>query len=85
MSSHWAKYVICKARHVKFCILFLFLGYEWSDRTPVDYTNWNPGEPNDAGGSEECVEMFVHTDGGWNDNNCYANRNWVCKIPKGES
>ncbi|CAM9701056.1 unnamed protein product, partial [Heterosigma akashiwo] len=43
--------------------------YVWADGTSVgDYTNWNSGEPNDWGDSEDCVEMT--SSGGWNDNSC---------------
>ena len=37
---------------------------------------WNTGEPNNSGGSEDCVSMFVgvgtksDTSGGWNDESC---------------
>ena len=51
----------------------------------MSYINWAPGEPNDYGGAEECVEMDITWGGGWNDNDCYVTRNWVCKMPKGES
>ena len=27
----------------------------WSDGTPVEYTHWADGEPNDSGGTEMCV------------------------------
>ncbi|XP_032115105.1 pulmonary surfactant-associated protein A-like isoform X1 [Sapajus apella] len=41
--------------------------FRYSDGTPVNYTNWYPGEP--AGqGTETCVEMY--TDGQWNDKSC---------------
>ena len=30
----------------------------WSDGTPVNFVNWNAGEPNNANGGENCVEMF---------------------------
>ncbi len=43
--------------------------FEWYDGSPVTYTNWNkPGEPNNAGGNENCTQIFP--DGLWNDLNC---------------
>ena len=34
--------------------------YEWSDGTPVDYTNWDPYEPNNYPLSQEdCVNMYI--------------------------
>jgi len=40
------------------------------DGTAVNgaYTNWVPGEPNDAGQVEDC--MHTNEDGTWNDNSC---------------
>ncbi len=46
-------------------------GYLWSDGTPLTYTNWRGGEPNNSGGTEK----FIHLYGGsgpepfWNDVN----------------
>ncbi|XP_063953416.1 macrophage mannose receptor 1-like isoform X1 [Lytechinus pictus] len=58
-------------------------GFEWSDRTPVDYTNWWEGEPNNAGNlGEDCVEMFGNHRN-WNDKECSSLRNWICKLAKG--
>ena len=37
--------------------------FEWSDGSPVDYLNWNPGEPNNVG-DEDVV-------------NAYPNQSWV--------
>lgn len=31
-------------------------GFEWTDGTAVDFTSWQNGEPNNAGGNENCVE-----------------------------
>uniref|UniRef100_A0A8C9SMF2 C-type lectin domain-containing protein n=1 Tax=Scleropages formosus TaxID=113540 RepID=A0A8C9SMF2_SCLFO len=47
-------------------------GYQWSDGTPVSYTNWGPGEPNNHLDQEDCVEMVSTTNGSsyWNDLNC---------------
>ena len=41
--------------------------FVWYDQSPVNYTNWAPGEPNNAG-DEDCVQIYP--DGKWNDLNC---------------
>ncbi|XP_033107417.1 macrophage mannose receptor 1-like isoform X2 [Anneissia japonica] len=56
-------------------------GFTWTDGTPVDYTNWENGEPNNVN-EEDCVEMFFSTRN-WNDIGCDRTRHWVCKIAKG--
>jgi hypothetical protein len=38
----------------------------WSDGSEVDYTNWNDGEPNNAGDNEHFAEM-LGSNGRWND------------------
>ncbi|XP_061732556.1 macrophage mannose receptor 1 isoform X2 [Nerophis ophidion] len=53
--------------------------YTWQDHSPVSYTHWSPGEPNNANGEEQCVQMNRHQ-GGWNDVNCgRAAAGYVCK------
>ncbi|XP_061589669.1 macrophage mannose receptor 1 [Cololabis saira] len=53
--------------------------YIWEDLSPVTYTHWAPGEPNNANGEEQCVQMNRHQ-GGWNDANCgRAGAGYVCK------
>ncbi|XP_053322522.1 macrophage mannose receptor 1 [Spea bombifrons] len=52
----------------------------WLDNAPVDYVNWNDGEPSDHS-SEECVEMYS-TKGTWNNLYCSAYRGYICKRPK---
>lgn len=42
--------------------------FVWYDGAPVNYTNWNVGEPNNAGGNENCTQIYPN--GTWNDLNC---------------
>jgi hypothetical protein len=39
----------------------------WVDKSPVDYVNWNWGEPNNVGNLEPYVEMWIYRNGTWND------------------
>ena len=45
---------------------------------PLVYSNWASGEPNNAGGAENCVEMY--TNGKWNDKSCGEQRLVVCEF-----
>ncbi len=52
--------------------------FSWLDNSPFSFTNWMPGQPNNAGGNENYVEMLP--DGSWNDQNGSANREFICEI-----
>ena len=59
--------------------------FVWSDGTPYNasvYSNWYPGEPNDNGGAEDCVELYRTS---WNDNGCEGEYGYICEKnkPKG--
>ena len=58
----------------------------WTDYSPLSYTNWNPGEPNNYGGDEACVAISYYvsdTDGSeratWNDAHCSGEMNYICQ------
>lgn len=42
--------------------------FQWSDGSSAKYTNWNPGEPNNSGGTEHYAEL-LGSSGRWNDLN----------------
>ena len=42
--------------------------FVWYDQSPITYTNWAGGEPNNTGGNEDCVQIYP--DGFWNDLPC---------------
>ncbi|KAG9356092.1 hypothetical protein JZ751_000936 [Albula glossodonta] len=49
----------------------------WSDGSKVDYTKWNPGEPNNSNG-EDCGEGNFSNSEGWNDVACKNTFASVC-------
>ncbi|CAL8384873.1 unnamed protein product [Gadus morhua 'NCC'] len=58
--------------------------FKWVDRSPLLYTHWATGEPNNANGEEHCAQMNRHQ-GGWNDANCgRAGAGYVCKKRPGD-
>ncbi|KAF4077177.1 hypothetical protein AMELA_G00205040 [Ameiurus melas] len=58
--------------------------YLWVDGSPVTYVHWAPGEPNNADGEEQCVQMQRYP-GTWNDVNCGRDiAGYVCKKLPGD-
>jgi hypothetical protein len=54
--------------------------WAWQAGTPVGYVHWGPGEPNDTGGIEDCVQLNRYgVDGGWNDEPCANALPFVCE------
>jgi len=55
----------------------------WSpSNTPLSYTNWNAGEPNNYGGAEHCVMAHGWGKWGkWNDDGCAKEKKYVCQQP----
>lgn len=41
-------------------LMYLFELHRWVDGSPVSYTHWGSGEPNNANGEEQCVQMNRH-------------------------
>eukprot|EP00794_Sanderia_malayensis_P009513 gene9513-biopygen7853 len=56
---------------------------EWSNGSPVIFTNWNTGEPNSAGEDEDCAALLSYRNGfPWNDSKCSTEiKPFICEIP----
>ncbi|KAG5841987.1 hypothetical protein ANANG_G00172900 [Anguilla anguilla] len=55
----------------------------WSDGTRAsgkDYTRWNPAEPNNFGGKEDCVHSNYGGKKNWNDVNCKRKYPSICSL-----
>ena len=54
--------------------------FVWSGGAPVGYTNWQAGEPNNAGGGEDCAQInrFYPVDT-WNDEPCNQALAYICR------
>jgi hypothetical protein len=54
--------------------------FVWGSGEPVTYTNWYPGEPNDAGGDEDCGQLNrFYPELGWNDEPCSLHLRYICE------
>jgi hypothetical protein len=53
----------------------------WSpSNTPLSYTNWPPGQPDDHGGGEDCLMFnWGSSPGAWNDGPCTITLKYVCQ------
>jgi len=50
----------------------------WVDGTKPTYTNWDRGEPNNAGQNEACG--YMRPGSGWNDAHCTYSTRYICEI-----
>lgn len=55
--------------------------FVWTDSTPLDHTSWAGGEPNNAGGIENCAHLWDAAGGEWNDIPCNTAMSYVCRLP----
>ncbi|EYF03863.1 CotH kinase family protein [Chondromyces apiculatus] len=54
--------------------------FTWTDGSPVDYTSWGGGEPNNYNDEEHCGHL-TGGGGAWNDLTCYYGARYVCRLP----
>ena len=56
----------------------------WPNGQVLKYYNWAPGEPNNSGGDEHCLQVYEgqsNNGGQWNDNQCSRQIYYVCQTP----
>ncbi|XDV19458.1 hypothetical protein PO909_024928, partial [Leuciscus waleckii] len=56
--------------------------WQWSDQSNYSFTYWNTGEPNNAGGDENCTMIRPNAQGKWNDIICNNQYPFVCHEDK---
>jgi len=50
--------------------------WEWTDRTPWEFTNWGPGQPDNQFGRQHCFRYEAIWP--WDDNECWVESYFVC-------
>ena len=53
--------------------------FNWVNGDPISYQNWYPGQPNDYGVGQDCVELLYT--GQWNDQYCHKSQEYIMEIP----
>ncbi|KAI2657316.1 Macrophage mannose receptor 1 [Labeo rohita] len=56
--------------------------WQWSDQSDSSFRYWNTGEPNNAGGVENCAVIAPNVQGQWNDISCNYQFPFVCHEDK---
>lgn len=51
----------------------------WADGSPVDFTRWAKGQPDDAACGEDCAALKPKSDGTWSDSHCALRRPFICR------
>ncbi|XP_054593303.1 galactose-specific lectin nattectin-like [Nothobranchius furzeri] len=55
--------------------------WRWTDGTPFTFDSWGPGEPNNQGGNEHCMDMNLFGQDYVNDEDCSQQNSFVCIRP----
>jgi len=53
--------------------------FKWIDKSPFDYSKWARNQPDNLGGAELYVQMWINGNGVWNDLSDF-DREFICEI-----
>ncbi|CAC5414333.1 unnamed protein product [Mytilus coruscus] len=56
-----------------------WMSEEGNSRLIEGYTSWSPGQPDNAGAQEHCLEIRFTFSVLWNDYQCQVQQNFICK------
>ncbi|KAI1901301.1 hypothetical protein AGOR_G00032900 [Albula goreensis] len=52
--------------------------WKWSDQSSSSFRYWYPGQPNNAGGNQDCAVISVADSGRWVDSPCHDTYPFIC-------
>nr|XP_033485443.1 L-selectin-like [Epinephelus lanceolatus] len=52
--------------------------WKWSDGSNSSFRHWIPGQPDNNGGTEDCVTAYFGSSGQWYDEPCAIRRAFIC-------
>ncbi len=54
--------------------------FVWDHGETVSYTNWQSGQPDNSGGSQDCAVLYQPFSYKWDDNNCTTTYDYLCEM-----
>ena len=55
-----------------------------SDKSPIQWNNWGPANPDDHGSGEDCVNYHHNWPKKWNDRSCSYETGFICESSYGK-
>ncbi|XP_046546491.1 perlucin-like [Haliotis rubra] len=53
--------------------------FVWEGGSPLNYTNWRPGQPNNVSPQQHCLTLYKNFEYNWNDYDCIKKTEFICE------